>query len=192
MTHFTALERMLQTERIRQRAARLGGFATPALNEVSLEDTYAPLLATNMKGTFLPTRPSKDGLARYGFSYVPVGTDDSLLRELHHVLKAQGWDNRCTSIQEALHRMHDYEPKTIVVGPTTLAEVLPGLSVEDAWKAQQANSEVGRQEDLTILMADIPGAFVAAAPALVGAYTRIGDHLGVLLKKVSSTLMVVG
>lgn len=196
---FTALERMLVTERVRQRAARLGGFSTPAMNEVGMEAVNAPLLATNMKGTFLSTRPSKDGLARYGFSHVPVGADDTLLVELHRVMLALseqgGWANRCKNVTEAIERMGGLglEPKTIVIGPDSLPGLLEGVAVEQAWQAMKAGEEIGTFEGATVLLANLPGpaAFVCAAPPLVGYYTRVGEHLGVLLQRVNQTLMVV-
>lgn len=197
---FTALERVLLTERVRQRAARLGGFSVPAMNEVGMEAVNAPLLATNMKGTFLPTRPSKDGLARYGFSHVPVGTDDTLLVELHRVLLALseqgGWDNRCKNVTEAVERMGGFglEPKSVVVGPASLPGLLEGTSVEQAWQAMKAGEPVGTlQDEVSVLLADLPGtaALVCAAPPLVGYYTRVGEHLGILLKRVNQTLVVV-
>lgn len=193
MTHFTALERLLQTERFRQRAARLGGFAIPAMNVVPLTADAAPLLATNMKGTFLPTRLSREGTARYGFSHVPVGTDDTLLRELHRILAGQS--NRCKTITEALQRLqgNGFEPKTLVVGEGLLSEVVPRLTPTEAWAAMQAKSEVGSVDGLTILLADLPGkaALVATLPNLVGYYTRTGDYLGVLIRQFHQTVMVV-
>ncbi len=195
---FTALERMLKTERLRQRAARMGGFSVPAMNEVGMEAVNAPLLATNMKGTFLPTRPSRDGVARYGFSHVPVATDDALLAELHRSLSVlserEGWSNRCKSVLEALQRMQGFglEPKTIVVGPARLAEV-SDIAPEDARAAMRDNREVATFEGATVLLADLSGtsAFVCAAPPLVGYYTRVGEHLGILLQRVNQTLVVV-
>lgn len=198
MTHFTALERLLRTERVRQRAARQGGFSLPAMNEVSLSGGAAPLLATNMKGSFLPTRPSKDGVARYGFSHVPVECDDILLRVLHGTLwelsTQQGWSNRCKTVVEALHRLSGFglEPKTIIVGPQRLAEVTD-VPLKEAWEAMQANKEVAKVDEAVVLLADLPegAALVGTAPPLVGLYTRTGDHLGVLLQRVHQTLVVI-
>jgi len=196
---FTALERILQTERIRQRAARLGGFSVPAMNEVGMEAVNAPLLATNMKGSFLLTCPSKDGVARYGFSHVPVGTDDKLLSELHRVLseisERENWGTRCKSVPEALLRMSSLglEPKFIVVGPARLNDLFEGKTLENAWDSMKSGQNVGTYQEVPTLLAELPGtaALVCTAPPLVGYYTRIGEHLGVLLQKVNQTIMVV-
>lgn len=196
---FTALERLLTTERLRQRAAPNGGFSVPALHEVSLTGDVNPLLASNMKGSFLPTKVSAKGLARYGFSHIPVGADDVLLRELHRTLYAlsiqENWTNRCKSIREAQERLQSFslEVKTLIVGPSRLAEIAPGLSLQDAWAEMRRNSAVAIVEDITVLLADLPegAALVATAPSLVGSYTRVGSYLGVLLRSVHRNIVVV-
>lgn len=195
---FTALERLLATERVRQRAARQGGFSIPALGERAADSTDGPFFVTNMRGTFLPTRPSREGVVRYGFSLVPVGHDDALLVELHRSLSSRSnWAGRCTNVQEAIHRLqaNGMEPHTIIASPTLLAEITPGLdvSLDAAWARMRAQSEVAVVSGVTVLLADLPAraGFVAAMPALVGSYTRTGDHLGVVIQRADQALMVV-
>ena len=195
---FTALERLLATERVRQRAARQGGFSLPALGERAAAPTDGPFFVTNMRGTFLPTRPSREGIVRYGFSPVPVGQDDLLLVELNRVLSSRpNWSGRCTNVQEAIHRLqaNGMEPHAIVASPKLLVEITPGLdvSLDDAWAAMRARSEVAVVSGVTVLLANLPerAGFVAAMPALVGSYVRTGDHLGVVLQRADQALMVV-
>lgn len=195
---FTALERLLATERVRQRAARQGGFSIPALGERAADPTDGPFFVTNMRGMFLQTRPSREGIVRYGFSPVLVGQDDALLVELHRVLSSRPtWPSRCTSVQEAIQRLQQngMEPHTIIASPNLLTEITPGLdvSLDEAWAAMRARSEVAVVSGVTVLLADLPGraGFVAAMPALVGSYVRTGEHLGVVVQRADQALMVV-
>jgi len=195
---FTALERLFATERLRQRAAPQGGFAVPAMHERAATDSDGPFLATNMRAAFLPTRTSREGIVRYGFSLVPVGTDDRLLGELYRTLlsfPASDAPPRCTSVQQAIARLHSHgmTPRTLLIPSSALAEIVPGLSVEVAEESMRTKSEVAVVGDLTILLADLPdgAALVAAAPALVGVYTRVGDYLGVLVQQSTKTVVAV-
>lgn len=199
MTFFTALERILHTERLRQRAARQGGFAIPAMHEVSMGASSGPLLASNMKGSFLPTRPSSTGVARYGFSYVPVGQEDALLRELHRVLtglsESSGGPSKCQTVLMAVQKMSQWgiEPRNIVIGPESIPDILGGLSTSAAWGQMRANQPVGFYHEVPVLLADLPAkaALVCTAPPLVGYYTRAGEHLGVLIQRSHQSIVVV-
>jgi hypothetical protein len=192
---FTALERMLVTERVRQRAALTTGYAIPSLTEIPLDPSACPLLVTNMKGAFMQTRLSQTGYARYGFSHVPVGTDDVLLCALHRTIDSTGWANRAESVRAAFDVLAKFGlvPHTIVVGPSRIQEVAPDLTVADAQKAMQAKSEVCRINNTVVLLADLPdgAALVATLPSLVGCYTRVGDYVGVLIQQAQQSVVVV-
>ena len=195
---FTALEGLLTTERLHQKASKHGGFMVPAMHERSSPDTDGPFLVTNMKGRFLPTRTSRSGVVRYGFSLVPVGTDDSLLVELHRSLAdfpATLEASRCTSVQEALRRLQQngLEPRTVVLPTSSLPEILPGVTADESREAMRAQSHVAVVEGVRVLVAEmLPGtAIVATSPTLVGTYTRVGDYLGVLIRHASRGILAV-
>jgi hypothetical protein len=191
---FTALERLLATERVRQRAARLGGFSVPALGERAVNPSDAPFLVTNMRGGFTQTHPSRDGVIRYGFSHVPVGHDDALLVELHRTLTARA-PAPCTTVHEAMDRLgrEGFDPHVIVVSPALLAEIVHEANIDEAWRAMRTRSEVATVMGVTVVLADLPAraGFVATLPALVGTYTRTGDHLGVVIQRAGQTLVEI-
>lgn len=193
---FSAFERLLAPERLRQRAAR-AGFATPAMQEIDWPGARVPLLATNMRGTFLPTRPSRVGTIRYGFSACPVDEEGPLLRELCRVLLEVIHVNRCTSIQAAIERMRSQglEPKSLVMAEAQLPEILgPSADIEAAKRSMSLLGYVTLMDGMQILIADLPSgtALVGASPWQLGRYTRVGDHVGILLQGVDRSLMVVG
>ena len=197
---YSALERMLRPERYRQRAASRGGFATPSLCKTSVGADARPLLATNMRSTFLPTRPDVEGLAPFGFSHVPLGQEGSLLIELHRVLwevsTRLAWPNRCGSVAEAVTkaRSQGVDPKTMVLSSAMVERLLgPSHSIDTARQTMSVQGFVAVVDGMQLLLADLPSnmAFVAAHPASVGIYTRVGDHLGVLLQRVNKSLLVV-
>lgn len=67
----SALDRLFVTERIRRQAAQIehgGGFALPVLQERGVKRDDAPLVATNMRGSFVQVRSSRDGYARFAFT----------------------------------------------------------------------------------------------------------------------------
>lgn len=192
---FTALERMLVTERHQQRAARVG-HSIPALQERPSSKDEGPFLATNMKRGFLPTRLSSASTVRFGFSTVPLGEDDLLLVSLHQAISALSPEGRCTSIPDAMSRLrtNNYEPRTIVLPEAWLPEICgPDFDVTTAKKLMGTQGYVSQVDEMQILVADLPSdkAFVASAPALVGIYTRIADYLGLLLFRADRAIVAV-
>lgn len=197
---YAALERMLRTERHRQRAAPRGGFSTPGLCAVDVEQDAMPLLATNMRGRFLPTRASTEGQARFGFSEVPVGREGPLLNELHRTLcelsAANQWGNRCSAVAVAVGRLqsHGIEPKSLVISEAQVASILGAKTdLEVARRAMATQGYVAMVGTMQLLLSDLPdgSAFVAGSPAALGIYMRVGDHLGMLLQRVNRAIMVV-
>lgn len=192
---FQALERMLVPERMKVRAANTG-FAIPAMEERPASKDDGPFLVTNMRGTFLPTRLSAAGAVRFGFSPVPLGEDDKLLLTLHRTISAQFPASRCTSIEEATKRLlsHGMEARTIVLPEGWLPEICgPDVALTTARETMARQGYVTKIDDVQILVADLPPelAFVAAAPSLVGLYTRIADSLGVLLFRSDRAIVAV-
>lgn len=196
---YAALERMLRPERFRQRSASRG-FATPGLCFTGVPDECMPLLATNMRGRFALTRRNAEGLAPFGFSSCPVGQEGPLLDELHRTLWAlseQGnWGNRCTAVPDAVERLRvlGVEPKSLVVSEGQVAGILgPGFDLNAARRAMALQGHVTVVDGMQLLLSDLTGntAFVAASPSAVGVYTRVGDHVGMLLQRVDRSIMVV-
>lgn len=173
---FSSLSRLFITERHRQRAGDVG-FSIPALSEVELQPDAKPLLATNMRGAFVPTSVSMQGYARYGFSECPLDQESDLLlafhRSLLEVSTKESWSNRASSVEEALTLMPKlgFEPK-ILIGPD---------SVEMA---------VG---NLAIVKSNLPEgtALLSAHPHHTGSYTRVGDYVGILAQRVNRAFVVV-
>lgn len=197
---YAALERMLKTERYRQRAAARGGFSTPGLCFTAVPADCMPLIATNMRGTFLPTRRNADGLAPFGFSYSPLGEEGVLLNELHRVIwdfsVRANWRNRCTAVSEAVDRLRSQgvEPKSLVVSEGQLARVLGAdFNLETARQSMATQGYVTVVDGMQVLLSDLSdgSALVAGPPPALGIYTRVGDHLGLLLQRVDRVVMVV-
>jgi hypothetical protein len=197
---YGALERILRTERFRQRAAAGGGFSTPGLCFTSVGEDSLPLLATNMRGRFLRTRRNVEGLAPFGFSYCPVGEEGPLLNELHRTLweisTQEGWSNRCTSIAGAVNYLHalDLEPKSLVVSESQIAGLLgPDFDLSAARRTMAVQGFVTVIDGMQLLLSDLPegSALVAGAPSALGIYTRVGDYLGMLLQRINRVIVMV-
>ena len=196
---YAAFERMLKTERHRQRGAARG-FSTPSLCTVSVKADAEPLLATNMRGTFLATRRGSGGEARFGFSYCPVGQEGPLLNELHRVLwdtsLREKWANRCSAVAEAVEKLRTQgiEAATLVVSERQLSNVLGSDFHPDAARSAMAmQGFVAVVDGMQVLLSDLPdgSAFVTGHPTGTGVYTRVGDHIGMLFQRVDRAIMVV-
>jgi hypothetical protein len=174
---------MLVTERLRQRASSRGGFSVPAMEERQVPENIDPILASSMRGVFLQVRRGLGGVARFGFFACPPSDENLVLERLYDTVlgkaEANGWPTLFGSIPEALSgmRVNGVAPKTIVI------PVLHTMSEGDTASVQ----------GLQVVTGSLPQgcALVAASPAALGVYTRVGDHLGLQLYSVSKTLMVV-
>lgn len=190
--------RLLITERFRTRASSGAGFAIPHLYEFELADGSEPLLATNAKGSFLPTRRSRDGVARCGFSEVPLEEETNLLRKLHAVLlqtsHEYGWPQRCASVPEAVEAIEAVggRPCSVVVPFGSALEVC-GVSDADAKERMRTAGVVTRVGKTQVLAVPFEqgDALVADTPSSFGVYVRVEDRLGLLLKSLHRTVVVV-
>lgn len=192
---FRALERMLLADRVKARAANVG-MSIPALEERPLSVEDGPFLATNMRRAFLPTRLSAAGTVRFGFSRVPPEEDDQILLALHQTLAAQSTAPPCGSIPEALKRLtgHKLDPRSLVLPVSWIPEICgPDMTPEQAREAMGKQGYVTKIDDIQVLVADLPPerALVAAAPALVGVYTRTSDYLGILILRANRGIVAV-
>src|SRR5262245_22951310 len=193
----TALERLLVTERHRRQADESSqvGFAVPALSERVIEPSHEPLVVSDGRGRLVPTRVSRTrGVARYGFFECATADEGRLIPEIFATLwklsTESGWDNRCTSLTEAVSKMR-LEPRSIVV-PYGWVERAAGVTREEADRSMALQGFVSKG-DQQVLVGDLPDcyAIVAASPPLVGFYTRIDDRLGLMLTRVDQTLQLV-
>ena len=193
----TALERLLVTERHRRQAneSTFTGFAVPAISERTLDAGVEPLAVSDARGNLVTTKQSRArGVARYGFFNCTTEEEGPLLPRFFEALwgmsVTNGWGNRCTSMAEAAAKMR-LEPRSIVV-PYGLVEKVSSLTraESDRLMALQGYISCGEQQ---VLVADLPEghAIIAAAPPLLGFYTRIDDCLGLLLTRVDQTLFLV-
>jgi len=196
----SALEIALGTERVRQQAAVKGvGFAQPVLCEQPVRPEEAPFLATNLRGSFLPTFRSGDGVIRFAFTECPLGAEDSLVSELYGVLwknsVQQGWSNRCNTLSQAKARMEalGMQPKACIVGPSFLEEA-GELTKEDADKLMMFKGYVAEVEGVKALASGLSAgkAILMASPSQVGDYVRVGDYLGILICQADRSLVLVG
>lgn len=171
------------------------GHSRPVLCEQEVGPDDGPFLATNLRGTFLPTSRSLDGVARFAFTECPVGEEDRLLSELYDVLwKAsvqQDWSNRCISLGQARERMVSLglEPRTFIVSLSFLKD----LSTEDADKLMQFQGYVTEVEGIRILASTLPPgrAILVATPIQAGLYVRSGDYVGLLVYHANRSLILV-
>jgi len=198
----SALEILLKTDRIRRRAdqSRGAGFAVPVLMEYSDELCNAPFLSSNMRGTFLQTRLSRDGIVRFAPTFCPPGKEGPLMVELFRVLsevsEREGWSNRCKDLTEAQDVMRSLgeTPRALVVPPSTLEEACgEAMPVEQAERLMMMQGYVSRTSDgLLILASDLPEGKSLLASDSVGAYVRSYDHVAVLIRKADRSLVMVG
>jgi len=199
----SALERFLSIDRVRQQTAvkTKAGFARPVLCEQTMKEDDGPFLATNLRGSFLPSRRSLDGVVRFAFTECPVGSEGKLLTELYDVLwrtsVQQGWGNRCIDLGQARPLMETLgvTPGAFIVGPSILASATgKDLSEEDIDKLMRYQGFVAEVDGVKILASDLPEgkAILATVPSQTGLYVRSGDYLGVLICRANRSLVLVG
>ena len=195
----SALELVLETERIRRQASVTGaGFAVPALYQYPAKPDEGPFLVTNARGSFLLGR-SKYDIIRLAFSECPLGGESRLFSELHRVLWGisvqRQWSNRCSSIAQAVAQMREsgLEPRAIVVSPSFLEDTCgTPLTLEEAEEMMLAQGHVAESDGVKVLAAGLPEGAAFVATASVGVYFRIDQHLGVLIRRADRSLVLVG
>jgi hypothetical protein len=172
----SVLSQLFVTERHRQRtnsSVAVAGFSVPALSELEAAEGIEPLLASNMRHGFLPTRVSSQGLVRYGFSECSVEQEEALLGVLYQALRREavkgGWGTVGT-VSEACERMRGrgLEP-AVVIQPEPKDDTLPVFS------------------------GPLPegSSLVVAKPEAAGVYTRVGGYVGILVYRIDSAFVVV-
>lgn len=195
---YTVLERCLQPDRGRRRAARGGGVSmTPVLHERKVGADTDPVLVTNARGVLMPTKASSSALLRCGLFPCEPDDEDKLFVGLYQTLRitshAQGWQNRCATIADAVARMRkeQLEPKTVVVSEAVVRKLK--IDPKEARRIQGVQGYVTTHQGLQALIADLPesSALVVAAPAQAGVHVRVDDHVGIMLMRVNRAFMLV-
>jgi len=175
----TLLSEIFITERHRLRAGNVG-YSMPLASEIDVDDrSIEPLMITTTRGTFLQSRVSAAGYARFGFSECPVNQEGALLQEFHRVLlsriDANGWISAAPTVGEALRLMSSQgiKPRHLVGGP---------------WLADGAAAR-----EVKVLDAGFTegSALLIAEPAVAGLHTRVGDYVGVLAYRVNRCFVAV-
>lgn len=187
--NLSILAHLLVTERHRQRAAPAGGFSVPFMSERKVPQDAEPLLVTNARGGFVPTRRSREGVARFGFSACPLESEPILLGRLYDALQglsgASGWANRFNTTAAAIEFMRSspYKPKNLVISENLVSQ----------FTTDESGGLVGNVDGIRVLSANLPldsAILFTASPAL-GVYVRIGDYLGLQFYNVRQTVTVI-
>lgn len=191
--------RILSVERYRQRMQSVG-LSLPTLCEQAVDLLDDPLVVSNMRRSFVRTRRSQDGVARYAFSECPLDLEGTMLSRLFTALwgmsEENGWSNRYTSIPGALRGFRDkgMPPHSLVISPHALKRICgTDLDLDEIDKLMLLRGYVSEVEGLKVLVTDLPHnqAMLTAQPILVGNCTRVGNHLGILLRRVDQTIALV-
>lgn len=168
----TPLSQLFFTERHRLRAGEVG-HSVPLASEVDLNDrSLEPLMVTNTRGTFLPSRVARGGYLRFGFSECPLEREGAVVLELHKQLVAQS--EVAATPEEAVARMrrNGESPFHLAAGPWIEADEIEGARVLD----------VGLPRGIALLV---------VSPAKAGLHTRIGDYVGVIAFRVNRAFVAV-
>jgi hypothetical protein len=180
-------EHLLRAERFMPPKGRRGDFEVPLLGEVQLGSMQEPLLATNARGGFVPTRMSRTGSARYGFSVCPVEEESSFIPSLFVALARMPAVTRCSDVRMAVAHLRGFgsEARVIVVSSMDAADIL-GRDVS-------GEGFVGDSNGMMVVVANLPrgSAMVAVGPEHLGSYTRVGSYLGMLFHRVDRNVVVV-
>ena len=159
-----------------------------------------PLLVTNSRGSFLTTRLSAHKVVRYGFSECALEEEAPLLRELYRTLWAiserHGWSNRCSSLSQAKTLLESFGllARTLLVPLETLGRVCgQEISLEDAQRLTLAQGCVAEVDGMRVQFSALPEGqmILATSPPLVGIYTRIDNYVGMVLRKVSQSVVLI-
>ncbi len=190
----SVLSRMLTTQRYRPKAANVG-HATPMLHEVTLGAETLPLMVTNARMQFVPTKLSQQSIARAGFSEVPIDKEPELFEQLLTALfrhyhqgqpLAQGLAAACKKLQAA-----KMLPATVVASVTSVAK-RSGLAEEEVRKLQELQGYVVQQGSTQMLALDLPDRMlvVLASPPELGIQVRVGDHVAVMIHRANAAVVM--
>lgn len=196
----SAFEGFLIPDRARRRMGSDGNFLRPAYLEKAEYRGDEPFFVTNARRSFVQTVISHDGTVRYGFSECDLEDEQHLMAEFYRILWKtsvdMGWDNRCSSIAEAKAKLLGYglEPRTLIVPLVRLSQICgQEITLDDARKLIVAQGYIAEVDGIRVLFSYLPEGqmIMAIAPTLVGVYTRADDHIGLLLRKVNQSVVLI-
>lgn len=192
----TTLERLLTPERERRRTDETSkaGFAVPAMGERPLDLDAQPLLVTNMRGDFVPTRVSQSGIARFGICECLPDDEGWVLANLFSAIEKLSGSRSGLAAGTSWMGFRGMEPRHLVV-PYDWVSIACGREV-DRGEADRLMSEQGfllERDGLAVIVAEAPAnrALLVAAPSLAGYYTRVDDRLGVTITRADSTFCLL-
>lgn len=184
----TILSTMLAPQRSQKKAASnargsiFGPNRTMPLlgEEYYSKDRPKTLLVTNMRGAFVLSTCSSEGVGRYGFSEIDIDDEDALVTSLYEkgisFSKKEQWDNIADSIPNGLALLGSFglEPRFIVASETD-------WSPQDVSSTLDAYKSAFDNPALVMRLAALPkgGAIITSVPALTGVYARTGEYVGV-------------
>jgi hypothetical protein len=187
--NLSVLAHLLVTERHRQRAAPAGGFSVPFLSEREVPPEVEPMLVTDARGRFVPTRRSHEGLARFGFSACSLECEPILLGRLYDSMVSlsveHGWNNQFSTMSDAIDfmRASPFKPKNLVISEDLVSQ----------FTTDESGGLVGSIDGIRVLSAKLPlgAALLFTAPPALGVYVRIGDYLGLQIYNIRQSVAVV-
>lgn len=197
----SAFEGFLVPDRgARRRAGYNGGFAIPAYTERSVDPSDQPFLVTNARRAFIQPGVSREGVVRFGYSECDLEDEHHLLAEFYRSLwklsVESGWGNRCSSIAQAKAHLesHGLQARTLLVPLVTIRQLCgQEISLEDARNLIVAQGYITEVDGLRLLFSYLPEGqmIMGTSPPLVGVYTRIDDHIGMLLRKIDQSVVLI-
>lgn len=165
MKQLSLFSHLFQTERHRLKASEVGHSA-PVIVEMEASAELSPLLVSNMRGNFLPSKVSRSGVLRYAFSSCPLEKEDEWFSALVRTTNLS-WGPSCATLEDALVKMKaaGRDPKCVV-----------------------APSKIEVPEDCGLVITSQPNFVLVAQGA--GLYTRIGEFAGVVVYQADSSFVV--
>ncbi len=191
--------KILTVERYRQKIHSTG-LCLPTLCEQEVDLLDTPLVVSNMRGSFVQTKRSQDGIARFAFSECPLELEGALLARFFQVLwglsEQNGWSNRYTSISGAVRgfKKIGMPAVSLVISPHALKKICgTSLDLDEIDKMMAIKGFVSEVDGLRVLVTDLPRnqSMLISEPSLAGVCTRVGNHLGVLVRRADQTIALV-
>lgn len=174
----TILSHLFVTERHRLKAGDVG-HSVPLLSEIDVTDRdIEPLLVSSARGTFLPTKVSQRGYARFGFNHCTPAQELGLLVEFHRVLiersRACNWGNVASDMETGL-------------------DIMRGSNLSPVFILMPKEDPPPSIEGVVVLNCPLPSgsALISTLPEITGLHTRVGDYVGIMAKRVDRSFVAV-
>jgi hypothetical protein len=159
-----------------------------------------PLVVSNMRSSFVQTRRSQEGTVRYAFSECPLESEGLLFArffsDLWDLSLKNGWSNRFSSIGGAVRsfKRQGLPVVSLVISPMALKKICGStLDLDEIDKIMALKGYVSEVEGLKVLVSDLSSnrSVLVTEPVLAGNCTRVGNHLGVLVRRADQTIALV-